>query len=124
VNTSLSETIVVIGASLNPRRYSHLAVSELSAAGYQVVALGNRQGTIGGTGVLTALPHGLKAHTVTLYIRSEHQHFYEAWLTSGAVGRVIFNPGTENAALRRKLETAGIGVLQQCTLVMLSSGVF
>lgn len=120
----MSETIVVIGASLNPGRYSHIAVNELKSSGYQVIAVGNRQGMIGEVPVVTVLPAGLKAHTATLYIRADLQHLYEPWLSGGAVGRVIFNPGTENGPLFQRLQGAGVIALRQCTLVMLSSGVF
>lgn len=120
----MSETIVVVGASLNPRRYSFVAVNELVEAGFHIVAVGKREGMIAGIPVLTGLPQGLKAHTATLYIRSEFQHLYEPWLLSGAIGRVVFNPGTENATLKRQLELAGIEAVNRCTLVMLSSGVF
>ena len=38
--------------------------------------------------------------------------------------RVIFNPGAESPALRKKLEAAGIRVLWECTLVLLRTRQF
>jgi hypothetical protein len=39
-------------------------------------------------------------------------------------GRVIFNPGTENAELYQALSAAGIPFEEACTLVLLNSGQF
>jgi hypothetical protein len=38
--------------------------------------------------------------------------------------RVIFNPGSENEALAKKLREAGIEVVEACTLVLLRSEAF
>lgn len=119
-----SETVVVLGASPDPSRYSYAAVSRLSAVGFDVVAIGRRQGTIGRVRIVTVLPPGLSAHTVSVYLRPELQDVYEEWLLSGAVGRVVFNPGTENAGLKQRLEAAGVDVVLMCTLVMISAGEF
>ncbi|MDD2964578.1 MAG: CoA-binding protein [Bacteroidales bacterium] len=117
-------TVVVLGASLNPHRYANLAVNELTEAGYNVVAIGNREGVIGGVAVSTRLHPAQQAHTATVYLRPSVQALYEAWLLSGSVKRVVFNPGTENLPLRSRLEAAGVEVVFDCTLVMLSRGVF
>lgn len=39
-------------------------------------------------------------------------------------GRVIFNPGSENPRLEKKLEEAGIPFEEACTLVLLSTDQF
>ncbi len=39
-------------------------------------------------------------------------------------GRVIMNPGTEDAGMEKMLGDAGIKVFRACTLVLLSSGRF
>ena len=38
--------------------------------------------------------------------------------------RIIFNPGTESEVLQEKAAAAGAEVVEACTLVMLSRGVF
>lgn len=124
MRTSSGETVVVLGASTNPFRYSHVAVKELAARGYHVVAVGRKNGRIENIDVSDSLPVELKAHTATVYLSPERQESYETWLMSGNVRRVIFNPGAENIHLKQRLEGAGVEVIWNCTLVMLSTGGF
>jgi hypothetical protein len=38
--------------------------------------------------------------------------------------RIIFNPGTENHPFRLKAEKQGVETIENCTLVMLETGMF
>ena len=51
VETS-EHTTLVLGASPHDWRYSHAAVLRLTQHGHPVIAIGNRQGTIGETEIL------------------------------------------------------------------------
>ncbi|PKP24018.1 MAG: CoA-binding protein [Bacteroidetes bacterium HGW-Bacteroidetes-22] len=124
MRTPSGETIVVLGASSKPFRYSYAAVKELAGNGYHVVAIGSTSGMIGDVEIFGSMSPDTKAHTATFYLSPGHQDMYERWLTGGNVKRIIFNPGTENIPLRKKLEEAGVEVIWGCTLVMLSTGGF
>jgi len=113
---------LVIGASMNPARYSHMAVLSLQKHGNDVVALAKRTGQVADITIQTEFPEKENIHTVSLYIGKERQPEYYNDLLELKPERVIFNPGTENDELASILETNGIETLEACTLVMLSTG--
>ena len=43
----MSKKTLVMGASLNPQRYSNIAMRRLVSSGHQVVAFGLKQGQVG-----------------------------------------------------------------------------
>jgi hypothetical protein len=112
---------LVIGASLKPWRYAHKAVQALIHNGYQVIAIGLREGFIGEVPVQKELPEGIKIDTVTLYLGAGRQNAYYDYLIRLSPRRVIFNPGAENDELAGMLSAKGIETLEACTLVMLST---
>ena len=117
----MSKKTLVIGASLNPSRYSYFAVQKLKEQGHDVVALGKRKGEIAGVQVETEqLPYN-DLHTVTLYINANNQKPLYDYILSLKPKRVIFNPGTENAEFYKVLNENGISFETACTLVLLST---
>lgn len=115
---------VVIGASLNPSRYSHEATRRLAAAGEEVIAVGLKAGHIGEVEVHCGRPTIENADTVTLYVGPQHHNEWVDYLLSLKPRRVIFNPGTENPSLVEKLHAAGIDTEVACTLVLLATGAY
>ena len=113
---------LVIGASENPARYSHLAIHSLRKKGYNVVALAKRQGIVSDVSIQTDFPFKQHIHTVTLYVGPQRQKEYFDSLLKLKPERVIFNPGTENTELEELLEGSGIETMEACTLVLLSTG--
>lgn len=113
---------VVIGASPNPARYAHKAVQELVANGHETFAVGLRSGEISGVKIQTDKPTISDIDTVTLYVGPQNQHAWKDYILQLNPRRVIFNPGTENEVLIKKLLANGIEVEQACTLVLLSIG--
>ncbi len=113
---------LVIGASENPARYSHLAVHSLRNHKQEVVALAKRIGQVADVTIQTQFPQNENIHTVTLYIGRQRQAEYYNSLLELKPKRVIFNPGAENDELARMLKANGIETLEACTLVMLSTG--
>lgn len=101
-----------------------MAVRKLKAYGHQVVAVGNRKGMIDSTEILIEIPTKLTIDTVSLYINPIRQEGYVDHLISLKPKRIIFNPGTENQAFLLLAQQNGIETVQDCTLVMLSSGTF
>lgn len=115
-------TTLVIGASESKTRYSYLAVERLKAHHFPVIAFAKKAGIIEGTPIVTTLPQGEHIDTVTLYIGPQHQPEYYDYLMQLHPRRIIFNPGTENTALKKLAEENGILAMEACTLVLLSTG--
>ncbi len=113
---------LVIGASPNPLRYAHKAVRRLLEYEEEVVAIGKRETEIEGVQVHTGQPAFDDIHTIAMYIGPERQEEYLDYILSLEPKRIIFNPGTYNRKLEDLAEKAGIEVVEDCTLLMLSGG--
>lgn len=111
---------LVLGASPNPERASYQAVVRLQYAGHQVIALGNRPGTIGAVPIETEWKSYSDVHTLTLYLNPKRQVAYYDYILGIKPQRIIFNPGTENPELAQKARALGIETDAACTLVLLS----
>lgn len=120
----LSKKTVVIGASSNPTRYAFLATSKLQLHGHEVVPLGIKSGEIDGLQIqnINEKPMLENVDTVTLYLNPDHQKQWEDYILGLKPHRIIFNPGTENPAFKRRAQNLGIETQEACTLVMLSIG--
>jgi len=118
-------TVVVLGASANPERHSNMAVHSLKKAGFAVLPVNPALATIGGLPVVRALGEiRAEVHTVTLYVSEKRLLDMVEDVVRLAPKRVVFNPGAESPAARRRLEEAGIECVEGCTLVMIRSGMF
>ncbi len=113
---------LIIGASNNHERYAYKAAERLLAHGYEIELLGVRPDTIFGKQIETDRKQYNDLHTVTLYIGPQHQPEYYEYILSLNPKRVIFNPGTENAAFETILRKNGIVAEEACTLVLLGTG--
>lgn len=113
---------LVLGASTNPARYSHLAMERLVAHGHPVIAIGLREGMVAGISILKDIPSHAVVDTITLYLNPRRQEMYYESILKLQPHRIIFNPGTENDTLKEMAEAAGIETVEACTLVMLASG--
>jgi len=112
---------LVIGASLNPDRYSNKAVLMLSNAGIPVIAFGLKKGSISNVKIDTALKSYKNIHTVTLYLNPKRQEAYYEYIIKLKPKRVIFNPGTENPIFYRLLRESNVYYEIACTLVLIST---
>jgi predicted CoA-binding protein len=117
-----SKRTLVLGASENPERYSHLAVQKLTAHQQPVIALGIKKGTIGNVPIETERKQWEDIDTITLYLNPTVQKDYYQYILSLHPKRIIFNPGTENDELYDLAKQNGIEAKEACTLVMLSTG--
>ena len=114
---------LVLGASTNPRRYSHTATRRLLDAGHEVVLVGGRAGELAGESIHAGPVETEGVDTVTLYVGPARQPaYYDYLLREVKPRRLIFNPGTENPELMRLAREAGVEVEVACTLVMLATG--
>ena len=119
----MSKKVLVVGASKNPSRYSNKAMIRLIENNYEVFAFGNRPSKVMGIEISTEFPN-MQIDTLTLYLSSKNQKQYYNNIINLNPKRIIFNPGAENEELFIIARQKGIKVINACTLVMLSIGVF
>ncbi len=112
---------LVLGASLNPSRYSNYVIHKLVAAGHPVVALGLRSGEVAGVTVSKEKTEYRDVDTITLYLGPKNQPEYYDYILSLQPKRVLFNPGTENPELYEILRENNIHFDIACNLVLLST---
>lgn len=117
----MKKKTLVLGASLNPARYSNLAINRLVKHGQPTVAIGLREGKVEGVDIKTEKYPFDEIDTITLYLNAKRQKEYYDYILSLNPERVIFNPGTENPELYDLLKENSIDFENACTLVMLSS---
>ncbi|MGC1632839.1 MAG: CoA-binding protein [Gelidibacter sp.] len=116
-----SKKTLVFGASLNPGRYSNMAMHKLVNYGHEVVAFGLKEGNVEGVTIDTELKPYDAVDTITLYMNATRQEPFYDYLISLQPDRVIFNPGTENPEFFKRLREGNIEFEVACTLVMLST---
>ncbi len=112
---------LVLGASLNPSRYSNLAINRLVNHKHTVVAIGLKSGRVAGVAISTEKENFKDVDTVTLYLNAKRQQEYYDYIISLKPKRVIFNPGTENPEFYELLQKNNIAFEAACTLVLLGT---
>lgn len=126
--SNTSKTVIVLGASSNPTRYSHRAVLALLDNEYDVVPIGRDIGAQIGKAIITKsiqdIPDESEVDTFSIYLNAGNQSEYEQEIITTKPKRVIFNPGAENMEFYNALKKEGIEATNACTLVMLSVGTF
>jgi predicted CoA-binding protein len=122
---NIGETVVILGASDNPSRYSNKALRLLQDFGHKPLPVHPQLREILGYKVyssLTEVPGPVD--TLTMYVNPGVSSDLKEDILKLKPKRVIFNPGSENAPLAEELKMAGVDVVENCTLVMLRSGSF
>jgi hypothetical protein len=117
----VTKKTLVIGASLNPERYSYMAIRKLKFNNFPVVAMGLREGEIFGVPIEKPYSKFVDIHTITICIGPRNLPQFHDYILCLNPKRVIFNPGTEDPKFQQRLEQAGIEVVEGCTLIMISS---
>ena len=120
----MKKKVIVLGASTDTSRYSNKAVRKLLANNFEVIAIGNKEGTIEGVSILTMPPFIENIYAVTLYIGPAIQKQYYDYLMKLKPGFIFFNPGTFNQELINLAKQNDIKTIEGCTLVSLSGGDF
>jgi len=117
--------VAVLGASPKPARYANQAIRLLLEQGYHVTPIHPKFAEIEGLKVANSLDQVEQPiHTLTLYVGPERLAPQVDQLVALRPQRVIFNPGTESAALQQALDQAKIEWFEACTLVMLRTDQF
>lgn len=116
--------VIVLGASLDSSRYSHMAMKKLKLKEHDVIGIGSRSGEVDGIAILTEAKMMSDIHTVTIYLNPMNQRSYYDYIRELKPQRVIFNPGSENKEFELILNEEQILFEKVCTLVMLSLNQF
>ncbi len=119
------KTVVILGASDKPERYSNKVLLLLVKQGYAVVPVHPTLDTISGIPVareLSAVTPG--PDVLTVYVNPERSTSLMAEIIALAPTVAIFNPGTENEILESALIEGGTRVIRACSLVLLTTGRF
>ena len=112
---------LVIGASVNPDRYSHKVVLKLLDSGIKVIPMGINRGNIADLVIVRPFEKQKNIHTVSIYIKPEVQKEYYKYIINLQPKRVLFNPGTENPIFSQILQKHNIYWENSCSLVLLST---
>ncbi len=108
--------VLVFGYSDNPDRYSNIAANLLKDYKHEVVCFNPRSDEF------SSLDKSID--TLTLYVSKPISDKFFDEIISLNFKRIIFNPGSENDLLEKKLRENGIEIVHGCTLVMLKTSQF
>ena len=111
---------LVFGASINPHRYSNLALARLVEQGVETYAFGPVAAEVHGVKIQNKIPKIDDLDTITLYMNAKRQKEYYQEIIDLNPKRVIFNPGTENPELFSLLQENNIDAEEACTLTLLA----
>ena len=117
----MNNRTLVFGASLNPYRYSNIAIQRLISQGKRVFAYGLNEGKVSDVKIDTVLIFYEDIDTVTLYLNPKRQSEFYEYIVSIKPKRVIFNPGTENPEFYSILKDNNIDFEVACTLTLLAT---
>ncbi len=119
------QTVVVLGASPNPERYSNQAVAMLGEYGYDVIPVNPSGAMIHNLSTRKNLEDiKVAVETLTIYVGAKISSGQQEAILRLKPRRIIFNPGTENQKLELAAVNNGIRVIHACTLVLLRTGQF
>lgn len=119
------KTVVILGASDKPERYSNKAILLLKEKGYDVVPVNPTLETLEGIPVVHTLADAARHPDVlTVYVNPERSTAMAAQILALAPRVAIFNPDTENDALESQLAAAGIRIVRACSVVLLKTDAF
>jgi len=109
---------IIIGASINPKRYSNIAAKLLIQNDEDITLIGNKEGEILNHPITKELPAIEKTDSIMLYLRAENQSPYYTFILNSKPDRVIMNPGSENPELMALCQEKGITVICGCSILM------
>ena len=129
MNTKVKNTVLVVGASDKPDRYSTRAIKMLQDAKHTIIGIHPSLRVAEGTDVypsLDQIPEALSntIDTVTMYVNTQVSDNMIESLKRLSPRRIIWNPGSENLSVIDRLKETSIQNIEACTLVLLSTDQF
>lgn len=119
------KTVVILGASDKPERYSNKVLALLVKEGYAVLPVHPILDTILGIPVVHDLSGiARQPDVLTVYVNQERSTSLMADILALAPRVAIFNPGAENEIVENELTRNGTRVIHACSLVLLTTGRF
>ena len=120
-----NKTVVVLGASPKPDRYSNQAVAMLKEYKYEVIPINPSGISIHNLFTEKSLDDiKVPIDTLAMYVGAKISSGLKEAISRLNPKRIIFNPGTENKELETALESNGIKIVHACTLVLLRTRQF
>jgi uncharacterized protein len=116
--------VLILGASDKNTRTSYTARLLLKDYGHDTILVHPTLKNIDSETVYSSLDLAPKADIITIYVSAEISSTLEDALIKKYPKKIIFNPGSENPTLAKKLESSGIQVEEACTLVLLKTRQF
>lgn len=118
-------TVLLIGASNDPSRYSNKALHRLIAHGHRVIPVNPYSEIDAAEPTIHHLSEVEEEIDIAVvYVRAELLEPDISELVRISPSTVIFNPGAESSELTMILEAVEINTRNACTLVLLSIGQF
>jgi predicted CoA-binding protein len=121
----MGQKVAILGASTKPERYAYKAFKMLQEYGHTPIPVAPALEEVEGIRAyarLSEVPGPVD--TLTMYIGPQRSSPLADEIVKFKPGRVIFNPGSENPELKRRLQAAGIPFEEACTLVLLRTHQF
>jgi predicted CoA-binding protein len=119
--------VAILGASPKPDRFAYKAFKLLLEFGHTpyLVNPNWKDADFEGHKIYHSLGEiKEQIDTLTMYVGAAISTPLEKDIIELNPRRVVFNPGSENTQLAKALLTAKIKVVENCTLVMLRTGIF
>lgn len=117
--------VAILGASDKPERFAFKAFNLLLQHGHNPIPINPNLKKIKDVAVAPTIEDiKIPIDTLTMYVGEKISSNLADSILKLHPRRIIFNPGSENAALARRLTAAGIEVVNHCTLIMLNSNEF
>lgn len=121
----MGQKVVILGASKNPERYSYKAFEMLKGFGHTPLPVNPGLTELEGVPVFAKLSDIKEpVDTLTMYVGRDISSKLSEEILKLKPKRIIFNPGSENPPLAKELKSAGIHVIEACTLVLLKTHQF
>ncbi|OFZ23061.1 MAG: hypothetical protein A2202_08045 [Bdellovibrionales bacterium RIFOXYA1_FULL_36_14] len=126
MQTETSSFIAILGISDNEDRYSYKAYKKLLENGYKnLIGITPKNISLPAIETVKTLAEIKKPiHTLTIYLSHDKLDDLTESIIKLSPKRIIFNPGTENEKLIKKVTSHNIEIIRGCTLVLLSTDQF
>ena len=111
-------TVAVIGASPDRRKFGNKALRAFREAGYRVVPITPRHGTVEGERAYpTVAAYPDTIDMATFYVPPEIGETLLEGVAEKRISEVWFNPGSESDALLARARALGIDPIAACSII-------